>query len=61
LTNSAASRGIPLIDIERGVPRDAAEFVNAGHLNDRGAKRYSGLLAERLEALWPDFLARLSR
>jgi len=29
-------RGLPRIALEPGVPRDPKEFVNAGHLNDRG-------------------------
>ncbi len=45
-------RRIPLPALDAGAPRDAAEFVNAGHLNDRGAQRYSRLLAESLNAVW---------
>ncbi len=55
------ARGIPLIGLEPGVRRNPAEFINAGHLNDRGAKRFSGLLAVQLEALWPDLRENLSR
>lgn len=55
------ARGLPLIDLEPGVPRNPAEFINAGHLNDRGAKRFSLLLAERLAALWPDLPGMLAR
>jgi hypothetical protein len=48
------ARRVSLIGLEPGVRRDPAEFINAGHLNDRGAKRYSALLADSLLALWPD-------
>jgi hypothetical protein len=55
------ARGVPLIGLEPGIRHNPAEFINAGHLNDRGAKRFSGLLAVQLEALWPDLRAKLSR
>jgi hypothetical protein len=45
-------RGIPLIALDAGPPRDPAEFVNAGHLNDRGAQRYSALLGDALRRHW---------
>lgn len=45
-------RGIPLISLDSGLPRDPSEFVNAGHLNDRGARRYSALLARALNGIW---------
>lgn len=45
-------RGIPLIALDAGRPRQPAEFVNAGHLNDRGAQRYSELLAKALNRIW---------
>lgn len=45
-------RNIPLVAFDGGPPRDPAEFVNAGHLNDRGAQRYSSLLGEALRKLW---------
>jgi len=51
---------VPLIGLEPGVRRNPAEFINAGHLNDRGAKRFSGLLAVQLQALWPDLRAKLA-
>lgn len=54
-------RGIPLIALDHGLPRDPAEFVNAGHLNDRGAQRYSLLLGEALRALWRPAAARADR
>ncbi|NWG74421.1 MAG: hypothetical protein HXY24_07410 [Rubrivivax sp.] len=41
-------RGLPRIALAPGMPRDPAEFVNAGHLNDRGAQRYSALLGQAL-------------
>ena len=55
------ARGVPLIGLEPGVRHDPAEFINAGHLNDRGAKRFSALLAMQLEAVWPDLPGKLSR
>jgi len=45
-------RGIPMIALDAGPPRQPVEFVNAGHLNDRGAQRYSKLLAEALHRIW---------
>ncbi len=45
-------RHIPQIVLDAGPPRDPAEFVNAGHLNDRGAQRYSTLLGHALARLW---------
>lgn len=45
-------RGIPMIALDAGPPRKPAEFVNAGHLNDRGAQRYSELLAKALHQIW---------
>ncbi len=45
-------RDIPLIALDAGPPRQPAEFVNAGHLNDRGAQRYSELLAKELNRIW---------
>lgn len=45
-------RSIPLLALDGGPPRLASEFVNAGHLNDRGAQRYSLLLGQALASLW---------
>jgi len=45
-------RAIPLIALDDGKPRESAEFVNPGHLNDRGAQRYSRLLAQGLQHIW---------
>ena len=45
-------RGIPVIVLDREVPRTPAEFVNPGHLNDRGAQRYSVLLGRALASIW---------
>ena len=45
-------RGIPVIELEQGIPRDPEEFINAGHLNDLGAQRYSTLLGQDLEKIW---------
>ncbi len=48
------ARGYPVIALEPGMRRDPAEFINAGHLNERGAKRFSALLADELAVRWPD-------
>ena len=47
-----AARGIPMIALDPGGLRSPDEFVNAGHLNDRGAQRFSRMLAERLQKTW---------
>ncbi|MGO9444365.1 MAG: hypothetical protein ACLPXB_06245 [Thiobacillaceae bacterium] len=49
-----AQRGIPAIVMDANEWRDPADFINAGHLNDRGAQRYSRILAQHLTTLWPD-------
>ena len=51
-------RGLEPLILDRGEGRDPAEFINAGHLNDRGAKRFSALLAQRLRPLWPELGGR---
>lgn len=43
-----AARGVNMLALGAGEPRDPAEFVNAGHLNDRGAQRFSALLGQAL-------------
>jgi hypothetical protein len=48
-----AARGIPVIALDPGGVRSAGEFVNAGHLNDRGAQRFSRMLARKLGKIWP--------
>ncbi len=45
-------RAIPVITLSDGKPLLASEFVNPGHLNDRGAQRYSRLLAQGLQRVW---------
>ena len=52
ITAELQRRGIPVIALDSGVPRDPSEFVNAGHLNDRGAQRYSVLLGQALARTW---------
>lgn len=52
IANQLAARGIPLIALDRGGARSADEFVNAGHLNDRGAQRFTRLLATELQRTW---------
>lgn len=45
-------RNVPLISLDEEQTREPSEFVNAGHLNDRGAQRYSRLLAQALNRAW---------
>ena len=45
-------RHIPMVALDSGPPRDPAEFINAGHLNDRGAQRYTRLLGHALSLIW---------
>lgn len=52
IAREIAQRGIPVLALDAGVPRDPLEFINPGHLNDRGAQRYSALLGKKLAALW---------
>lgn len=47
-------RHIPVIILDHQVPRDPGEFINAGHLNNQGAQRYSAMLGQALMRLWPD-------
>lgn len=53
LAQELERRGIPQIALDQGARRVPAEFVNAGHLNDRGAQRYSALLGRALRQLEP--------
>lgn len=46
-------RRVPVIILDQKVPRNPDEFINAGHLNDRGAQRYSTLLGQALATAWP--------
>ncbi len=55
------AQGLRLIDLGAGATRHPDEFINAGHLNDQGAKRFSVLLADQLAALWPDLPRALNR
>lgn len=47
--------GIPQIVLDPGARKDPLEFINAGHLNDRGAQRYTALLRTQLRHYWPEF------
>jgi len=53
IASQIAARGIPMISLDPGGARRADEFVNVGHLNDRGAQRFSRMLAEQLGEKWP--------
>lgn len=46
------TRGVRVMTNPDPVPRDPAYFVNAGHLNDHGAQRYSDWLARVLVSEW---------
>ncbi len=52
-------RGIPRFALDQGARPSPEEFVNAGHLNDRGAQRYSALLGRALRQLEPGVAAGL--
>lgn len=41
-------RQIPVHILDREIPRNPLEFVNVGHLNDKGAQHYSILLGQSL-------------
>ena len=46
-------RQLPLITLDvTPPPRDLSDFVNVGHLNERGAQRYSRLLGQKLNRVW---------
>lgn len=45
-------RHIPQVVLDAGPPRNPAEFVNPGHLDDQGAQRYSALLGRALAQRW---------
>lgn len=57
IASELASRGIPMIALDPGGKRSADEFINAGHLNDRGAQRFTRLLADELQRAWPERFA----
>jgi hypothetical protein len=50
--NWLLAQGVSVIDSSDPVPRRAEYFVNAGHLNDRGAQIYSAWLGHELERVW---------
>ena len=52
IANELAARSVPMIALDPGGARSADEFVNAGHLNDRGAQRFTRLLAKELQQTW---------
>ena len=52
ITEELAARGIPMIALDPGGARGVDEFVNAGHLNNRGAQRFSRMLARKLKETW---------
>ncbi len=44
---------IPLLAFDVGKKKNPREFANAGHLNDKGASRYSLLLSTEISRIWP--------
>ncbi|MEQ1592404.1 MAG: hypothetical protein ABL892_08450 [Thiobacillaceae bacterium] len=50
LLEQLKQRGISVLRTS-SIPYAPSEFVNAGHLNDRGAQRYSAWMGEQLAAL----------
>src|SRR3569623_115836 len=46
------SQGVTVISGKDSVPRIAEYFVNAGHLNDKGAQIYSDWLGHELQLAW---------
>jgi len=54
IAHELAERGLPLISLDDVEQRVGSEFVNPGHLNDRGAQRYTRLLAHALDRIWAD-------
>jgi hypothetical protein len=53
IVHDLEARGIPVIRLDPGGARSPDEFVNGDHLNDKGAQRYSKLLAQHLGRAWP--------
>lgn len=43
-----AARGVPMFALESSARMQVSEFINAGHLNDKGAQRFSAMLGEAL-------------
>lgn len=52
IASELAARGVPMLALDPGGVRSADEFINAGHLNDRGAQRFTRLLARELRRTW---------
>lgn len=53
LRTRLTQQSVTLLAVADPVPREPAYFVNAGHLNDRGAQLYSNWLARELRTAWP--------
>jgi hypothetical protein len=60
IARQLTERGIPTISVEPNEWRNPDEFINAGHLNDKGAQRYSRTLGQRLHRLWPDLWRKVT-
>ncbi|HJV24472.1 MAG TPA: hypothetical protein VJ673_02250 [Aromatoleum sp.] len=48
IRDALAARGVPMVALGAGEQRNPEEFINAGHLNDRGAQRFSAELGRAL-------------
>lgn len=46
---------IPIIHFDSKERKNASDFANAGHLNTKGSKKYTGILIDKLEEAWPNF------
>lgn len=45
---------IPILNVGYQVPKIASEFANSGHLNAKGATRFSTIMGRELLILWPN-------
>ncbi|BCG64812.1 MAG: hypothetical protein methR_P2605 [Methyloprofundus sp.] len=50
------SLGIPILNIGSQETKVPAEFANAGHLNRKGATRFSKKMSQELLQLWPNII-----
>lgn len=49
-----SAMGVPVLDIGHQELKHVSEFANAGHLNRKGATRFSRLMGQELLVLWSD-------
>ena len=53
IANKLRERGLPIIALGFNNKKLPDEFSNPGHLNDRGAKKYTKILSDKLNKIWP--------